>query len=131
MSNDRYYVRMEKSGILVISDYLPQDAVAITKDEYDEVMAPTLAQRRKSFLLGPSSTKEKKRYLFETLKCELTIDGNFEEIPGSSFHEGMTVDEMTQEYTKYVGDDDDRASLILERKRAAKAYVRDFVNNLT
>lgn len=42
----------------------------------------------------------------------------------------MTVDELQLEYAKYVGDQEERATAILEAKRAAKAYIRDLVDRL-
>lgn len=130
MSNEKYYVKMKKSGIYTICDYIPQDGVVITKGEYDEIVSPTSEQKRRAFLLGPSSTREKKAYLFLTLNCKITPGGGFKDIPGTTFYQGMTVDEMTAEASKYLGDDDDRAQLILEQKRLAKQYIRTFVEAL-
>ncbi|WP_321300178.1 hypothetical protein [uncultured Sphaerochaeta sp.] len=42
----------------------------------------------------------------------------------------MTVDEMQLEYSKYVGDEEERAAAILEAKRASKAYIRDLMDRL-
>lgn len=39
----------------------------------------------------------------------------------------MTVDEIQIEYQKYVGDDDERAEQLLQKKREAKAYIRSLV----
>jgi len=124
------FIRMKKSGLYVISDYLPDDAVLITEEEYNRVMQPTPSQRRQDYLLGTVHLSDKKKYLFETLRSELKTDGSFEEDPEMPFYQGMTVDEMQLEYAKYVGDDDERAAAILEAKRAAKAYIRGFVEVL-
>lgn len=125
------FIRMNKSGLYVISDYLPDDAVEVTVEEYGRAMKPTAAQRRQDFLLGSVYLSDKKRFLFETLRAELKTDGSFEEDPGKPFYQGMTVDEMQLEYAKYVGDDDERAAAILEAKRAAKAYIRSLVEGLS
>lgn len=125
------FIRMNKSGLYVISDYLPDDAVEVTVEEYGRAMRPTEAQRRQDYLLGTVYLSDKKKYLFETLRSELKTDGSFEEDPDKPFYQGMTVDEMQLEYAKYVGDDDTRAAAILESKRAAKAYIRSFVEGLS
>lgn len=124
------FIKMNKSGLYVISDHLPDDAVEVTADEYNRVMHPTAAQRRMDYLLGPADPRDKRRYLFETLRGELLADGSFEEDPGLPFYEGMTVDEIQLEYARYVGDDDDRAARILAAKGHAKAYVRNLVASL-
>ncbi len=124
------YVRMEKSGLYVFCDYVPEDGVEVSKEEYDEAVNPTPAQIRKKFLVGSSSARDKKEFLFRTLTAEVTDDGEFEEIQDLSFYQGMTVDEMTLEHAKYLGDDDERASLILDRKRYAKGYIRSLVESL-
>ena len=121
---------MNKSGLYVISDYLPDDAILVTKEENNRVMQPTAAQPRQDYLLGTVYLSDKKKYLFETLRAELKTDGSFEEDPDKPFYQGMTVDEMQLEYAKYVGDDDERAAAILEAKRSAKAYIRSFVEAL-
>ncbi len=125
------FIRMNKSGLYVISDYLPDDAVLVTEEEYNRVMKPTAAQRRQDYLLGSANLSDKKKYLFGTLSSELKTDGSFEEDLEKSFYQGMTVDEMQLEFAKYVGDDDERAAAILEAKRAAKAYIRGFVEALS
>lgn len=125
------FIRMNKSGLYVISDYLPDDAVEVSVEEYGRAMKPTEAQRRQDYLLGTVYLSDKKRFLFETLRAELKTDGSFEEDPEMPFYQGMTVDEMQLEYAKYVGDDDERAAAILEAKRAAKAYIRSFVEGLS
>ncbi len=122
---------MNKSGLYVISDYLPDDAVEVSVEEYGRAMKPTEAQRRQGYLLGAIYLSDKKKYLFETLRSELRSDGSFEDDPDKPFYQGMTVDEMQLEYAKYVGDDDERAAAILEAKRAAKAYIRGFVEGLS
>lgn len=125
------FIRMNKSGLYVISDYLPDDAVEVSVEEYGRAMRPTAAQRRQDYLLGSVYLSDKKKYLFETLRSELRSDGSFEEDSDKPFYQGMTVDEMQLEYAKYVGDDDERAAAILEAKRAAKAYIRSFVEGLS
>lgn len=124
------FIRMNKSGLYVISDYLSDDAVEISVEEYGRAMRPTEAQRRQDYLLGTVYLSDKKKYLFETLRSELRADGSFEEDPEKPFYQGMTVDEMQLEYAKYVGDDDERAAAILEAKRSAKAYIRGLVESL-
>ncbi len=125
------YVKMNKSRLYVISDYLPDDGVEVTREEYDSVMHPSPAQKRAAYLLGPASDRDKKRYLFQTLRAQLKTDGSFEEDPECSFYQGMTVDEMQLEYAKYVGDDDERAAEILDAKKVTKAYIRSFVEGLS
>nr|WP_319473030.1 hypothetical protein [uncultured Sphaerochaeta sp.] len=124
------FIKMNKSGLYVVSDYLPDDAVEVSVEEYGRVMKPTTAQRRRDFLLRSVYLKDKKRFLFETLRAQLKEDGSYEEDTEKPFYQGMTVDEMQLEYAKYVGDDDERAAAILEAKRAAKAYIRDLVDRL-
>nr|WP_321265207.1 hypothetical protein [uncultured Sphaerochaeta sp.] len=124
------FIKMNKSGLYVVSDYLPDDAVEVSVEEYGRVMKPTAAQRRRDFLLRSVYLKDKKRFLFETLRAQLKEDGSYEEDPEKPFYQGMTVDEMQLEYAKYVGDEEERAAAILEAKRAAKAYIRDLVDRL-
>lgn len=124
------FIKMNKSGLLVISDYLPDDAVEITEEEYNSVMHPTDAQKRQAYLLGDHTLSEKRRYLFETLTCPILDGGSFEEDTDHPFYQGMTIDEMQVEYDKYVGDDDGRAADILAAKGRAKFYIRAFVDNL-
>ncbi|WP_319758165.1 hypothetical protein [uncultured Sphaerochaeta sp.] len=124
------FIKMNKSGLYVVSDYLPDDAVEVSVEEYGRAMKPTAAQRRRDFLLRSVYLKDKKRFLFETLRAQLKEDGSYEEDPDNPFYQGMTVDEMQLEYAKYVGDDDERAAAILEAKRAAKEYIRDLVDRL-
>lgn len=124
------FIKMNKSGLLVISDYLPDDAIEITEEEYNSVMRPTVAQKRMAYLLGDHTLSEKRRYLFETLTCPILDGGAFEEDTEHPFYQGMTIDEMQIEYAKYVGDDDERASEILAAKGRAKSYIRRFVIRL-
>lgn len=124
------FIKMVKSGLLVISDYLPDDAVEITEEEYNLVMHPTKAQQRAAYLLGDHTQSEKKAYLFETLTCPIIDDGSFEEDYRIPFYRGLTIDEMRIEYAKYVGDDEERAAEILSAKGDAKSYIRRFVAQL-
>ncbi|MGD1832493.1 MAG: hypothetical protein ACPKOP_04020 [Sphaerochaetaceae bacterium] len=124
------FIKMNKSGIYVISDYLPDNGVEVTKEEYDSVMHPTLAQKRAAYLLGPASDRDKKRYLFKTLRAQLKTDGSFEEDPDKLFYQGMTVDEMQVEWAKYVGDDDQIATEILRVRKNVKDWIRGFVDTL-
>lgn len=124
------FIKMLKSGLLVISDYLPDDALEITEEEYNLVMHPTDAQKRAAYLLGDHTQSEKKAYLFETLRCPIIDDGSFEEDVGIPFYRGLTIDEMQIEYAKYLGDDNERAAQILDAKGSAKQYIRDFVKSL-
>ena len=125
------YVRMIKSGMYVISDFLPDDGVEVSKEEFDSVMHPSAAQKRAAFILGSASISDKRRYLFETLRCHLKEDGSFEEDPDHPFYKGFTVDEMQLEYAKYVGDDDERVTSILTAKKSAKMYIRDLVASVS
>jgi hypothetical protein len=122
------YVRMNKSRMYVISDFLPDDGVEVYKEEFDSVMHPSVAQKRAAYLLGLASDREKKRYLFQTLRAQLKTDGSFEEDLEHPFYQGMTVDEMQIEWAKYVGDDVTRADEILSAKRIAKEYIRNIIN---
>ena len=124
------YVRMNKSGLYVISDFLPDDGVEVSKEEFDLVMHPSAAQKRAAYLLGSASDREKKRYLFQTLRAQLKTDGSFEEDLEHPFYQGMTVDEMQIEYAKYIGDDDTRLEEIMNEKRAAKYYIRRVIDYL-
>lgn len=125
------FIKMNKSGLYVISDYLPDDAVQVTEAEYNRAMKPTAAQRRMDFLLGPSDASNKKKFLFQVLRAQFKTDGSFEEDADNPFYQGMTVDEMQLEYAKYVGDDDERATEILASKKTAKEYIRNFVEGLS
>lgn len=124
------FIRMNKSGLYVISDHLPDDAVEVTAKEYNRVMNPTAAEKRMDYLLGPADSRDKRRYLFETLRAELVDGESFEEDPAKPFYQGMTVDEIQLEYARYVGDDDDRAAMILAEKGRAKTYIRELVASL-
>lgn len=104
----------------------------ISESEYEAYVNPPANVCLARILADDTkSASEKKRYMFTTMKHYLTDDGNLIEDESRPFHNPpMTVDEIQIEYQKYVGDDDERAEMLLTEKRAAKAYIRSLVGEV-
>lgn len=71
------------------------------------------------------SDSRKREALYGFLRCKLvgdTIDGDLDE--GRPFYASLTVDEMSQRYVQYIGDDNEIAISCLDGKSEAKTYIR-------
>ena len=71
------------------------------------------------------SDSRKRESLYGFLRCKLvgdTIDGDLDE--GRPFYASLTVDEMSQRYVQYIGDDNEIATSCLNGKAEAKTYIR-------
>ena len=67
----------------------------------------------------------KREALYGFLRCKLvgdTIDGDLDE--GRPFYASLTVDEMSQRYVQYIGDDNEISISCLDGKAEAKTYIR-------
>lgn len=111
-------------------DLLPSNGVEVSKEEYDYVMNPTEAQRREQFLHGNASASDKKEYLFLSMRHFLKDDGSFEEDIDNPFYKEMTVDEMLTEHLKYIYDNEEKATMILQQRQLAKDHIRSVVDEM-
>lgn len=123
------YLKNLLSGHCFVSETSVPGTIEIPKEDYDRYADPPANVRLAHVLLDPEKTaSEKKLYMFRTLKHYLVDDGSLVEDEARPFHNPpMTVDEIQIEYQKYVGDDDERAEQLLQKKREAKAYIRSLV----
>lgn len=123
------YLKDLLSGHCFKSENEVPGTAVISKDEYEVYVNPPANVRLAKILADETkSASEKKQYMFTTMKHYLIDDGSLIEDDSRPFHNPpMTVDEIQIEYQKYVGDDDERAELLLQEKRAAKAYIRSLV----
>ena len=75
--------------------------------------------------ISPLSDTRKREAIYSFLRCKLvgdTIDGDLDE--ARPFYASLTVDEMSQRYVQYIGDDNEIAISCLDGKAEAKTYIR-------
>jgi len=123
------YYRTE-SGTCVVTDYPRDGWTEITEADYEFSVRPPVWEIRRRYLTDESvSASDKKKYLFQSIRYKLTA--SYEEDLTQPFYDPpMTCDELQLEYAKYIGDDDERASVILQAKGLAKTYIRTFVEGV-
>ena len=71
------------------------------------------------------SDSRKRESLYGFLRCKLvgdTINGDLDE--SRPFYASLTVDEMSQRYIQYIGDDNEISTSCLNGKAEAKTYIR-------
>ena len=123
------YWRTE-TGSCVATEYPRDGWTEVTQADYEWFVNPPVNERRRRYLMSLEvSASDKKKYLFQSLRHKLDEDFNEDE-SRPFFNPPMTVDELQLEYAKYIGDDDERASAILEAKGVAKTYIREYVEGL-
>lgn len=103
------------------------NAEEITEEQYLAIARPSKNQRWRWFRedISPLSDTRKRESLYGFLRCKLvgdTIDGDLDET--RPFYDSLTVDEMSQRYIQYIGDDNEIALSCLTGKAEAKTYIR-------
>lgn len=83
--------------------------------------------------LSPMSAEELRSYLYSTQKFRFKNDditAGESSVPMCYIDDKvMTVDEASQEWLRYLGDDDSKAQTALEKKVEAKEYIRSVVSD--
>lgn len=103
------------------------NAEELTEEQYRALSRPSKSLKWQWFKedMQDMADAKKREQLYTFLRYKLvgdTIDGDLDE--SRPFFNTRTVDEMSQMYIKYVGDNDELAMLCLAGKAEAKAYIR-------
>ena len=78
----------------------------------------------------PTEVAMVRRILYGSLRYRLVGDSLLGSLDlARPFPDRMTVDEMSQGYLNYIGDDTVKAEAYLEKKRQMKAYIRSVSGN--
>ena len=118
----------KKDNEIMIGDNLdltlPQFAgfVEITEAEYQAECTPQKAWQRYIASIADLPTDKQREAMYKTLRYHL--DENKDIIIDQPFYGTMTVDEITEKYMQYVGDDEEIASACLTGKQEAKSHIR-------
>jgi len=125
---NRYF--KTNKGIYVESETALDGFIEISEEEYNSKIHPTQEQKLKAYLFSEDSSSNKKKYLFSMLKFQLTEDYLYDK-EKPFFKDGMTVDEIQLDISRYEGDREDYVILLKSAKKEAKQYIRDLVNSIT
>ena len=103
---------------------LPQFAgfVEITEAEYQAECTPQRAWQRYMATIASLPADKQREAMYKTLRYHL--DENKDLLLDQPFYNTMTVDEMTEKYMQYIGDDSDITVSCLDGKSEAKAHIR-------
>ena len=103
---------------------LPQFAgfVEITEAEYQAECTPQRAWQRYMATIATLPADKQREAMYKTLRYHL--DENKKLLLDQPFYNTMTVDEMTEKYMQYIGDDSDITVSCLDGKSEAKAHIR-------
>ena len=106
---------------------LPQftGAIELTKEQYDAECTPEKSWQRYMLTLASLTSEQKREVLYKTLRYRLVGDIATGALDYSRpFYETLTVDEMSDRFIKYLGDNDEIANASLAGKVEAKNYIR-------
>lgn len=103
------------------------DPSTLTSEQQDEYRIFVRQMKWSQFKANIThfSDSRKREALYGFLRCKLvgdTIDGDLDE--ARPFYASLTVDEMSQRYVQYIGDDNEIALSCLTGKAEAKTYIR-------
>ena len=135
--NGRDVFLFPANSTIVGPPQVPDDCVAVwTGEEWIVKQLPALVVEEPMIITEqeewelfknslPNDDSALRKSLYGFLRCRLVGDSLQGALDtGRPFLNGMTVDEMSQGYLNYIGDDDVKATTFLKEKREAKAYVR-------
>ena len=106
---------------------LPQfaGAVELTEDEYQAQCTVEKAWQRYMLSLSSLTAEEQREHLYKTLRYRLVGDVLTGALDYSRpFYEMLTVDDMSDRFLKYLGDNEEIANASLAGKVEAKNYIR-------
>lgn len=118
----------KKDNEIMIGDNLdlslPQfaGAIEITEAEYQAECTPEKAWQRYLASISDLPLSQQREAMYKTLRYHLDSDKNI--LTDQPFYNTMTVDEMTEKYMQYIGDDSDMAVSCLDGKSEAKSHIR-------
>lgn len=103
------------------------DPTTLTSEQQDEYRIFVRQMKWSQFKANIThfSDTRKREALYGFLRCKLvgdTLDGDLDE--SRPFYASLTVDEMSQRYVQYIGDDNEIALSCLTGKAEAKTYIR-------
>jgi len=103
------------------------DPTTLTSEQQDEYRIFVRQMKWSQFKANIThfSDSRKREALYGFLRCKLvgdTLDGDLDET--RPFYDSLTVDEMSQRYIQYIGDDNEIALPCLDGKAEAKTYIR-------
>ncbi len=103
---------------------LPQFAglVEITEAEYQAECTPQRAWQRYFASISNLPADKQREAMYKNLRYHLDENKNL--LLDQPFYNTMTVDEMTETYMQYIGDDSDIALNCLAGKQEAKSHIR-------
>ena len=103
---------------------LPQFAgfAEITEAEYQAECTPEKAWQRYMASIAGLPADKQREAMYKTLRYHLDENKNL--LLDQPFYNTMTVDEMTEKYMQYIGDDSDITVSCLDGKSEAKAHIR-------
>jgi hypothetical protein len=103
---------------------LPQFAgfVEITEAEYQAECTPQRTWQRHMASIADLPADKQREAMYKTLRYHLDENKNI--LLDQPFYNTMTVDEMTEKYMQYIGDDNDIALNCLTGKQEAKNHIR-------
>ena len=94
----------------------------ITEAEYQAESTPQRAWQRYLASIADLPADKQREAMYKTLRYHLDENKNL--LLDQPFYNTMTVDEMTEKYMQYIGDDSDIALNCLSGKQEAKSHIR-------